>query len=58
MPDPHLFSVHPTDDIIYELDPLHLDQRCSPALLSRLFGWDITSPDTMAEVNTNGSTEF
>lgn len=24
----------------------------------RLFGWDITNPDTMAEVNTNGSTEF
>jgi len=24
----------------------------------RLFGWDITKPETMAEVNTKGSTEF
>ena len=23
-----------------------------------LFGWDITKPETMAEVNTKGSTEF
>jgi glycerol kinase len=24
----------------------------------RLFGWDITKPETMAEVNTKGSTTF